>query len=461
MTDSGLIDRREYLKYAGAFTGAPLIANHGIQTATANSNSGKSTEGTVTPTNLHVEYEQEPNNIVSSEGESADGSLSAPRFTWEVTGPRGVAQSAYRILVAESGNAIESGDGDVWDSGEVESSRSINVPYGGDPLEPDTTYYWSVRVQDANGNESGWSSVSQFTTAILNTEDHWEGEWIGGTSSNATDTRPGSEWTDYTLDIEFTLVETAAGFLFRAADEDNLYMWQINESQLQPHVKQDGNWDVLDKINIDNVFEGEGASQRITITASNNEITTSINGEEVDSRTDDTFSSGTIGFRQPWNEQVRIESVQVTDLDDESLFEDEFDQILVENFDGGAIRDEALELRGNHIVLLGEPHNRPAPLLRKEFDLDRELESARLHICGLGYYELHLNGERIGDRVLDPGTTDYEYTVLYSSYDITNELREGSNALGIMLGRGRFGELVENEWDWDDVRWWSNPHALR
>jgi alpha-L-rhamnosidase len=79
-----------------------------------------------------------------------------------------------------------------------------------------------------------------------------------------------------------------------------------------------------------------------------------------------------------------------------------------------------------------------SPLFRKEFKIDKEIKRSRVYVSGLGYYELRLNGEKVGDRVLDPGWTDYDEVVLYSTYDVTSLLRKGSNAVGVMLGNGRF-----------------------
>jgi alpha-L-rhamnosidase len=80
----------------------------------------------------------------------------------------------------------------------------------------------------------------------------------------------------------------------------------------------------------------------------------------------------------------------------------------------------------------------PAPLFRKEFHLDREVKEAYAYVSGLGYYELYINGARIGDRVLDPATTEYSRRVLYSTYDVTESLTVGDNAIGVMLGNGWF-----------------------
>ncbi len=88
----------------------------------------------------------------------------------------------------------------------------------------------------------------------------------------------------------------------------------------------------------------------------------------------------------------------------------------------------------------------PAPLLHKDFALDKKIRRARLYISGLGYYEAHLNGQRVGDQVLDPGWTTYSNRVLYSTYDVTPLLKRGANAVGIMLGNGWFNPLPLKMW---------------
>jgi len=81
-----------------------------------------------------------------------------------------------------------------------------------------------------------------------------------------------------------------------------------------------------------------------------------------------------------------------------------------------------------------------APLLRKEFEVSKEVKQARVYVSGLGWYELYLNGQKVGDHVLDPATTDYAKRVLYVTYDVTSLLSEGLNAVGVMLGNGWFSE---------------------
>lgn len=88
----------------------------------------------------------------------------------------------------------------------------------------------------------------------------------------------------------------------------------------------------------------------------------------------------------------------------------------------------------------------PAPLFRKEFALEKKIARARIYVSGLGYYELHLNGQRVGDQVLDPGWTSYSQRVPYSTYDVTKLLKPGRNALGVMLGNGWFNPLPLRLW---------------
>lgn len=80
----------------------------------------------------------------------------------------------------------------------------------------------------------------------------------------------------------------------------------------------------------------------------------------------------------------------------------------------------------------------PLPLFRKEFVADKSLSRALACVCGLGFYELHLNGKKVGDAVLDPGWTDYRKTCLYNVYDVTRLIRRGKNVLGVLLGNGMY-----------------------
>lgn len=78
----------------------------------------------------------------------------------------------------------------------------------------------------------------------------------------------------------------------------------------------------------------------------------------------------------------------------------------------------------------------PLPLLRKTFMLDSLPWRAQIHVCALGYYELYLNGAKVGDDVLSPAVCDYAKRGLYITHDLTPYLKIGENCIGLWLGRG-------------------------
>jgi len=78
--------------------------------------------------------------------------------------------------------------------------------------------------------------------------------------------------------------------------------------------------------------------------------------------------------------------------------------------------------------------------LRKEYSAPKSIKSAKVYVCGLGYYELYINGKKVGDRVLEPAQTDYNKLALYSTYDVSAFMQK-ENAIGVILGNGRCVEL--------------------
>ncbi len=76
------------------------------------------------------------------------------------------------------------------------------------------------------------------------------------------------------------------------------------------------------------------------------------------------------------------------------------------------------------------------PLFRKEFELKKRITNSTLYISGLGQYEATINGSKIGQSFMTPGWTDYDKTCLYNSYDVTSQVQEGRNVLGVVVGNG-------------------------
>ncbi|MGW8256133.1 MAG: family 78 glycoside hydrolase catalytic domain, partial [Thermoguttaceae bacterium] len=103
---------------------------------------------------------------------------------------------------------------------------------------------------------------------------------------------------------------------------------------------------------------------------------------------------------------------------------------------------------------------KPAPMLRREFNLEGNIKQARAYVSGLGYFELYLNGKRVGDHILDPGYTRYDRRVLYLTYDVTDLLHSGRNAVAAMLGNGWYNVQNKAAWDFDKAPWRAAPKLL-
>lgn len=76
------------------------------------------------------------------------------------------------------------------------------------------------------------------------------------------------------------------------------------------------------------------------------------------------------------------------------------------------------------------------PLIRKNFIVKKRLKRATIFISGLGQFEMHLNGTKVGDHFLDPTWTEYKKEAMYVTFDVTKQLKPGENAIGVMLGNG-------------------------
>ena len=121
------------------------------------------------PANLRCEYRTDPLGI----------DVKAPRLSWEVVDPRrGAAQTAYRILVASDEALLAADEGDLWDTGVIESHETNQIEYAGRELSSRARCCWKVRTWDAGGRPSPWSSPALWTMGLLERGD-WLAKWIG------------------------------------------------------------------------------------------------------------------------------------------------------------------------------------------------------------------------------------------------------------------------------------------
>jgi len=115
----------------------------------------------------------------------------------------------------------------------------------------------------------------------------------------------------------------------------------------------------------------------------------------------------------------------------------------------------------------------PAPYFRKAFRMDTKMVSARIRVCGLGFYELMLNGGKVGDQVLAPAQTNYDrrklqkliyyhedqsrQRVLYNTFDVTKQLKQGGNVIGIVLGNGWYNQRDRSV---EGCMWYNTPRLI-
>ena len=115
----------------------------------------------------------------------------------------------------------------------------------------------------------------------------------------------------------------------------------------------------------------------------------------------------------------------------------------------------------------------PAPFFRKEFIADKPVKKAMAYVCGLGFYEMYLNGEKVGDQVLAPAVTNYDeriiqkilyhyddqstQRVLYNTFEVTGMLQKGDNAIGVILGNGWYNQRDRTV---EGCLWYDTPRLL-
>ena len=132
------------------------------------------------PTNLSVDY-WAPSDVAAAKLAWVDAFASrGVRFSWQLSataGVRGMAQAAYQLQVSGAGETT------AWDSGVVQSNRTLHIGYSGDtPLGADARYRWRVQVTDSQGVASEFSPWQSIATALSPAE--WEpSAWINGGSA--------------------------------------------------------------------------------------------------------------------------------------------------------------------------------------------------------------------------------------------------------------------------------------
>jgi alpha-L-rhamnosidase len=369
-----------------------------------------------------------------------------PVFSWKIRDTSdGARQTAYRVRVttgAQGAGAV------VWDSGRVASAQSTGVAYGGTPLQASCRYFWTVESWDQYGKPYPVSPVASWETGLLSAG-AWKGGWIGYEQPEDKSIREsGAEWitnAPVTGGIppgdsrhDFRLKLNLKGKLARAelltTGEDVAGAWVNGKTVLEetpmPPWKQTP-WQTYMRREV--TRELHGGENLIAIEVRRYAVPNASAGGEVNGQS-------------PMSTCLYLEN---TDGSTEIFISDTKRWKAMLNAPAGWEQPGFADATWQNAVLYAPPKGpagpteltrpwptEPVDLLRKEFTVDSPVASARLYVTALGSYVAHMNGAQVGDQIMAPGWTDYRERVPYQTFDVTQLVRAGKNAIGAYLAPG-------------------------
>lgn len=427
---------------------------------------------------LKVEYEETPLGIDAEK----------PRFSWRMASDkRGQSQSAYQITVTDQEGQ------EVWNTGKIESDISLNIEYAGKPLQPCTRYDWEVQVWDQDN--SLLSAKSWFETGLMNPSvDAWEGaKWIGGGDDDLIlypDYLPAYN-INYTLQLDKESGTTKAGFLFGANDprlmDKNMNIYNLQNGRDESYIEVELDISQVDTggnafLHIYRVGYAPGDNKETPLQSLIVPISTINKGNQYDKHTvhlktmysntdfyiggeEETDKIGSvtinpignswdyicfpllceIGFAVKPGQSASFSAVEIRNyrVPNNILFSEELDEdgsksvfadkknITIDN------NSYRIDGAGSGTFITTNIQKKSMPLLRTTFSSKKtKVTNARLYITSRGIYEVYINGKKIGDDYFNPGLTQYNKHHLYQTYDVTNHVKTGDNALGVVMGEG-------------------------
>tara|TARA_B110000037_G_scaffold222822_1_gene299785 strand:- start:10108 stop:13512 length:3405 start_codon:yes stop_codon:yes gene_type:complete len=442
---------------------------------------GNSIKGNINPNKLRCEYAINPLGIDTK----------IPKFSWILeTDGRGELQSAYQVLVATSLNNLNNDIGNKWDSKKVKLSNSVNIPYQGDLLTSGEKCFWKVRVWNVKGKVSDWSEPANFEMGLLEKDD-WEGRWIGTRLFNDLSYAEGKvgqavllKGADQPIKARFHRnAKLYDGITINAwvKPEEFTNEWQTiyrkddgDASQVLAIGEKLGKKGIWFGLGISGVYEEDcavlrddffdnGAWHHISVTYDGIAKRVYIDGKEFKSFTNPGliyprgYATAFIGSHSNKKHFFKgnIDELNIyrNALPIETIVEVMHNTFLTKDLAGWWRFDDSLDNDYKH---RSDPSGN-AQLLRKEFKIVKKIKRARVYFSGLGLSEFYMNGEKIGNDVLSPAFTDYNKLIKYITYDVTEELKQGNNAIGVFLGNGWYSAKVL---DYSQNNWSDKPQLL-
>jgi hypothetical protein len=363
-----------------------------------------------------------------------------PRLSWVLQSrERGQAQMAYQVLVASTAALLAQDQADLWNSGQIASDDAQGILYNGQTLRSSQQVFWKVRVWDRHGNPSAWSQVATWTMGVpeaagLPTPEGpgapgWSARWItdpellrwrrpllGYHSEETSD--PGTrKWVQLDLGVSRTLEAVRLHAMRHTVIEATGFPRRFKlEASDDPAFRDSsvifdcGEKDYPDRWAVHLEVPAAGVTARyVRLTATRlrveeNRACLAFSQIEVIAGGHNVAVGAAVTASDSWERAP---------------------------WSAGALAD-GLGVPG------ANPRANATLLLRREFSVRPGLRRALAQVCGLGQYELTLNGARAGDRQFAPGWTNYEKTCLYDTLDVTALLHPGANAAGLFLAGGMY-----------------------
>ena len=395
-----------------------------------------------TVSELHCESRQNPSGI----------DVLRPQLSWMILSDRrGEKQTAYQVLVASSLALLAADRGDLWDSGKTPSTASAQVAYAGQSLPSRTVCYWKVRVWDRDGQPSVWSQPASWSMGLLNAAD-WTAQWISDPILADPANRPLTPIHCYRSQLasrpdaaKWIVLDLGSSKRMDAVDiiparpQGQNSDFRTAMFPLRFKVEMADHRDFSDaRLVVDNIHDdfpnprhNSCRFQFPAVTARYVRLTVTRlsrwDGQDYGLALD-----GFDVFDGPQSIAIGA-GVECSDSIESERWSKKF---LVDGRAAVTLADDAPALTADMAGVPAKFTVSRVPMLRREFNLAGKVRRATLSASARGFYEVRINGQRVGDERLAPGYTDYGVRLQYQTHDVTDLLRQGTNAIGALLGYG-------------------------
>lgn len=364
--------------------------------------------------------------------EPAGIDLARPRLSWTYSSAeKDQLPTHCELLVATSLDLLNKNQADAWRSGPLELHGLPFVEYAGEPFKTHMKYWWKVRAWGEGQEPSPWSEPAQFGVGVLQANG-WNAKWIGKEvppqKAYLTDAKwiwsqadviapPGECYFRRVVNIPTDRKLTGATFRIAADDRVSIYLDgreigsrsgpnSTKEMDLTHRLKPGANLLAVVATN-----EGEAPSSAGLVAWLRMEFDAGEPELVVSDESWTCVTKAETDWQQPEFDASKWSAAQV-------------------------IGPVGCEPWGP--VQCAESRRLAARQMRREFTVDKPVRSAMVSLCGLGLSELSLNGKKVGDHELSPALSQYPETSFYVTHDVTGQVQQGRNAIGVLLGNGRF-----------------------